>query len=71
MSIDNEYMCEVGFNEYLWKKIRKRATHLKYFPDFARLLEKVDDTLRHFAHLPNEIKALMGRSCESLGTQAA
>lgn len=63
-------MCEVGFNEFLWKKIRKRATHLKYFPDFARLLEKVDDTLRHFANLPNEITALMGRYCESLGTQA-
>jgi transposase len=57
--------------EYLWKKIKKRATHLKYFPDFARLLEKVDDTLRHFEHLPGEITALMGRYCESLGTLAA
>jgi transposase len=57
--------------EYLWKKIKKRATHLKYFPEFARLLEKVDDTLRHFANLPNEITALMGRYCESLGTHVA
>jgi transposase len=57
--------------EYLWKKIRKRATHLKYFPEFARLLEKVDDSLRHFAHLPSEIRSLMGRYCETLGTLAA
>jgi transposase len=57
--------------EYLWKKIRKRATHLKYFPEFARLLEKVDDSLQHFAHLPNEIRSLMNRYCESLGTLTA
>ena len=57
--------------KYLWKKIRKRATHLKYFPELTRLLEKVADTLCSFAHLTNEIKALMGRYCESLGTEAA
>ena len=52
--------------EFLWKNIRKRATHLKYFPEFARLLEKVEDSLRHFAQLPGEIRSLMGRYCESL-----
>ena len=57
--------------EYLWKKIKKRATHLQYFSEFARLLEKVDNTLRYFANLPTEITALMGRYCESLGTEAA
>lgn len=57
--------------EYLWKKVKKRATHLRYFPDFANLIEKVDEALLHFATMPREITVLMGQYCESLGEVAA
>lgn len=56
--------------EFLWKKVKKRATHLRYFPDFALLIERVDDALLHFASTPSEITALMGRYCASLGELA-
>ncbi len=56
--------------EYLWKKVKKEATHLKYFPDFATLVEKVDKVLVRFANTPKEITALMGRYCQSLGVVA-
>jgi transposase len=56
--------------EYLWKKVKKRATHLKYFADFATLMQRVDDALCHFAHMPSQITCLMGLYCESLGATA-
>ena len=56
--------------EFLWKKTKKQATHLKYFSTFEALTQSVDTALRHFANLPDEILSLMGRYCESLGTQA-
>lgn len=56
--------------EYLWKKVKKAATHLKYFATFDALTTAVDRTLSEFAELPNEILALMGHYCESLGTDA-
>jgi len=56
--------------EFLWKKVKKQATHLKYFPTFEALTDSVDNVLRQFADLPHEILSLMGRYCESLGTQA-
>jgi transposase len=51
--------------EFLWKKVKKEATHLKYFPTFDDLTTAVDRTLLKFAMLPSEILALMGRYCES------
>ncbi len=57
--------------EFLWKKVKTQATHLRYFPDFATLIEKVDDALLHFAQTPREITALVGRYCASLGELAA
>ena len=56
--------------EYLWKKVKKQATHLKYFETFAALTDKVDQTMRQFTDLPAEILALMGRYCDSLGAEA-
>lgn len=53
--------------EYLWKNVRKRATHLKYFALFASLIAKVDDALVHFSQIPESITSLMGLYCESLG----
>ena len=57
--------------EYLWKKMKKEATHLKYFPEFADLQAEVDRALLHFANTPREITLLMARYCETLGAMAA
>jgi transposase len=57
--------------EHLWKKVKKEATHVKYFPDFAQLQAEVDRALLHFAQTPSEITVLMARYCETLGAKAA
>jgi transposase len=57
--------------EHLWKKVKKEATHLKYFPEFSDLQAEVDRALLHFAQTPREITVLMARYCESLGAMAA
>jgi len=57
--------------EHLWKKVKKEATHLKYFPDFSQLQAEVDRALLHFAQTPGEITVLMARYCETLGAKAA
>ena len=53
--------------EHLWKKVKKEATHLKYFPEFADLQQEVDRALLQFAQTPSEITVLMARYCEKLG----
>lgn len=57
--------------EYLWRNIKKQATHLRYFPTFADLTRKVDEKLAYFANLPRSIQALMGKYCETLGVETA
>jgi transposase len=57
--------------EHLWKKVKKAATHLKYFPTFADLQAEVERALLHFAQTPLEITVLMARYCKSLGAMAA
>ena len=44
--------------EKLWKKIKQQETHLHYFPTFEALTEKVEQALRKFANIPEEILAL-------------
>lgn len=56
--------------EYLWRNIKKQATHLRYFPTFEALQQQVDNKLRYFAHTPQCIKNLMGKYCRSLGSVA-
>ena len=56
--------------EYLWRKVKKAATHLNYFPTFAALTQKVENAWHGFTDLPSEILGLMGRYCESLGAAA-
>ena len=53
--------------EFLWKKVKKQATHLTYFPEFAALIQKVDGALPHFANTPDEITSLTGLYCKLLG----
>jgi transposase len=57
--------------EYLWKKVKKLATHLKYFPEFTLLQAEVDKALLHFTQTPQEIMTLMTHYCDSLGALAA
>ncbi len=56
--------------EHLWKKVKKLATHLKYFATFEALTAAVDKTLLQLQHLPSEILSLMGRYCKTLGAEA-
>lgn len=57
--------------EYLWRNVKKLATHLRYFPTFEDLTEKVDEKLHYFAGLPDSILALMGRYHRACLEQAA
>jgi transposase len=60
--------------EYLWKKTKKRATHNKYFKEFAALTVSVEKALAYFATHPDTVLGLFGRYCEESGlelTQAA
>ena len=57
--------------EHLWKKVKKEATPLQYFPAFTHWQAEVDRALLHFAHTPREITVLMARYCETLGAMAA
>jgi transposase len=50
--------------EYLWKKTKQRATHNKYFKEFAALTVSVDKALAYFATHAEEVLCLFGRYCE-------
>jgi transposase len=47
--------------EYLWRNVKKEATHLKYFPSFDTLVTAVETTLTDFQRQPARIKALFTR----------
>jgi len=65
------YSPEFNPIEFLWRNVKKQATHLRYFPEFKDLTEKIDQKLKHFANLPSSILGLMGRYCRTLGEEAA
>ena len=50
--------------EYLWKKTKQRATHNKYFKEFAELTVSVEKALAYFATHPDTVLGLFGRYCE-------
>lgn len=49
--------------EYLWKNVKKRSTHHRYFPEFDMLIETVEDGLAYYAEHPETVLCLMGRYC--------
>jgi len=55
--------------EYLWKKTKQRATHNKYFKEFAALTISVEKALAYFATHPEEVFGLFGRYCEESGLE--
>ena len=46
--------------EGLWKKIKDQGTHLKYFPTFDSLINKVDEMLIQFSNTSQEVLRLFG-----------
>jgi transposase len=55
--------------EYLWKKTKKRATHNKYFKEFAAMTVSVEKALAYFATHPDTVLGLFGRYCEESGLE--
>jgi len=54
------YSPDLNAIEPLWKKVKKEATHLRYFPQFTDLVGKVTQALSRLAGLPEELTALAG-----------
>ena len=52
---------------YLWQKTKQRATHHKYFKEFAALTVSVEKALAYFATHPDTVLGLFGRYCEESG----
>jgi transposase len=50
--------------EYLWRKTKKRATHNKYFKEFAAVVVSVDKALAYFAAHPEMVSDLFGLYCK-------
>jgi transposase len=46
--------------EYLWKKVKTKATHNRYFAEFVKLVQSVEDAMETLATQADEIKRLMG-----------
>ena len=46
--------------EYLWKKVKTKATHNRYFAEFVKLVKSVEEALQVLATQTTEILRLMG-----------
>lgn len=53
--------------EYLWRNLKKRATHDQYFPLFSGLIASVDKELAYFVEHSQEVLKLFGCYCTELG----
>ena len=56
--------------EYLWRKVKKEATHNKHFEAFEHLVHSVDKTLAAFTERAQEVLNLFGCYCAELGLNA-
>jgi transposase len=54
--------CSPDYNpiEFLWKKIKTKATHNRYFEEFIKLVHSVEDALALLAAQKEAIQHLMG-----------
>jgi transposase len=57
--------------EYMWRNIKKQATHLRYFPTFDALVKKVHEKLQYFARRPQLILGVMGKYRKEVSTAIA
>src|SRR3989449_6666502 len=55
--------------EYLWRNTKKRATHNKYFKEFAVLTVSVDKALTYFATHQDTVLVLFALYCEESGLE--
>jgi transposase len=57
--------------EHLWKNLKKRSTHLRYFATFDELTTSVEAGLAFYREHPEAVKAAIGKTLEHLGHQLA
>ena len=53
--------------EYLWRNVKKQATHNKYFAQFQELITSVETTLRGFAEHAAAVSHLFAQYCAETG----
>ena len=46
--------------EFLWRAVKRRATHNRYFPEFTVLVSTVEEALAYFAAHPEQVSTLFG-----------
>jgi len=54
--------------EYLWKKVKTKATHNRYFAEFVQLIQSVEKAMSVLASQADEILRLMGLYTQQLAT---
>jgi transposase len=57
--------------EHLWKNLKKRSTHLRYFPTFDELTTSVEEGLAFYQQHPEAVKAAIGKTLEHLGDEVS
>lgn len=53
--------------EFLWRKVKKDATHNKYFEKFEQIIASVDKALAYFAQQADAVLDLFGLYCREVG----
>ncbi len=56
--------------EHLWKNMKKRTTHNRYFPEFDLVCDSVEEGLAYFQAHPAEVKRLMGTYLDQMAQLA-
>jgi transposase len=57
--------------EHLWKNLKKRSTHLRYFSTFEELTTSVEEGLAFYDQHPEAVTAAIGQTLEHLGDHVA
>lgn len=57
--------------EHLWKNLKKRSTHLRYFPSFDNLTTSVEEGLAFYHQHPEAVRAAIGKTLDLLGDNVA
>ena len=57
--------------EHLWKNLKKRSTHLRYFPTFEELTTAVEEGLSFYQQHPAAVLAAVGKTLALLGDDVA
>ena len=56
--------------EHLWKNMKKRTTHNRYFPEFDLVCDSVEEGLAYFQAHPAEVKRRMGTYLDQMAQLA-